>query len=172
MLYLKDATTRHARKLAPHLRPIDIEELEALMPIKGTENALRYSILNSDESWVVMDDSLVVGLAGYAKLHEDHATVWLVGSKLLTARPKEFHRLAGEVLNYIHDKYAVLTNVLLEKNTLHRRWLEAQGAEFRFRYLIHTGDYAMRFYHVRTDRDRPGRQRLAGRGECRSFLAS
>ena len=58
------------------------------------------------------------------------ASVWALGTDWITENPLKFQRVTNKVLPLMSDGYSVIGGLVDAKNTVHVRWLIANGFEF------------------------------------------
>jgi hypothetical protein len=136
-MILRPSIVSDPKNLAPHLRAVDVAEVAAVNGWTGRQ-ALEAGLQMGSECWTFVDDEIgPVGMSGVvpdleilqdAKIVAGH--VWLLGSKELTACPKEFMRLSRELLTSFEEQYTILSNYVDVRNTKSIRWLKALGFSF------------------------------------------
>ena len=118
--------------LANNLREIDREEALAMSPLSDIHATICDSFEDSWLSGVVEVDDLPVLGWGAAPVGRGYWGLWMLGtdelSKYKKTLLKESRVFVGDILKATQAR--ALVNMTLQKNILHRRWLQALGADF------------------------------------------
>lgn len=127
MIKLRPATSDDACYLAPRLRDMDRMECEALFPVP-VEAVLIESVRLSLVAISITDpDDVPLGVFGVVPESEQVGLIWLVGTNGLLRHQRELMRKAGVLIQEMHKVRPCLTNIVHEKNIVHRRWLHHFG---------------------------------------------
>lgn len=127
MINLRPATLDDARYLAPRLRDMDRMECEALFPVP-VETVLVESVrLSLAAISIYNDEGTPLGVFGVVPESEQVGLIWLVGTNGLLRHQRELMRKAPALLQEMHKVRPCLTNIVHEKNVVHRRWLHHFG---------------------------------------------
>jgi hypothetical protein len=118
--------------LAPRLRLADLQEIQATT----TESPI--DVLRTGAWWsrpsvtIIGNHGFVAGIFGVVPQEDGSGVVWMLGSDELTKPPlsRQFIRECRTFVKIIGRGYTELHNVIDERNTVHRRWLEWLGFEF------------------------------------------
>ncbi len=127
MINLRPATLDDATYLAPRLRKMDRMECEALFPLP-VQTVLQESVrLSAVCITITEEDDTPLGFFGVVPESEQVGLIWLVGTDGLLRHQRELMRKAGVLLQEMHKVRPCLTNIVHEKNIVHRRWLHHFG---------------------------------------------
>lgn len=118
--------------LAGRLRQADLDELKAaspLDPIVILRTGAYYSVPSVS---IIGNKGSVAGMFGVVPQKDGTGVIWLLGTDELVQRPlcRQFIRECRYHLKCLQRNYTQLHNVIDERNTVHRRWLEWLGFEF------------------------------------------
>lgn len=126
MIKLRPALPSDAAYLAPRLRDMDRMECEAIFPLP-VEDVLHESIRLSAVAVSITSRDDLLGVFGVVPESEQVGLIWLVGTNGLLRHQRELMRKAPALLQEMHKVRPCLTNIVHEKNTVHRRWLHHFG---------------------------------------------
>ena len=118
--------------LAPRLRQADLDELQASCSLPPLQ-VLQTGAYNSVPSVTVIgNNGFVAAMFGVVPQPDGTGVVWLLGSDELTKPPlsRQFIRECRTFVKVLERGYTELHNIIDERNTVHRRWLEWIGFEF------------------------------------------
>lgn len=137
VLRVRPAALADAEALAPRLRPADLREIAARSGEAPVE-VLRRGVGAGKCYAIESHSGDVVALFGVSPSHEPKlGIVWLLGSEELVRHKTTFLRHSREWLARLAEGYALLGNLVDERNTVHVRWLQWLG--FRFLRRIPLG---------------------------------
>ena len=130
MGYAVPATPDHAAQLAPNLRPADRREVQALTGLPPEIVLPQVLRPNTMAGFTDMGELAVLFGADPVPGFPEVGVIWMVANDVIVRRPLEFHQSAKAMLAQFHRQYPLLTNVMDERNTVHRRWLSLLGFSF------------------------------------------
>lgn len=134
---VRQARAPDVEELAPKLREADRAEIHALLGLSAQAALTRHLSRARRAYTAVSDDGpfLMFGVESSSVLGVGH--VWLVGSSRIEQMSMRFLRQSRFWMAELAKDYAVLTNYVDERNTVHVRWLEWLGCHFTARYPRH-----------------------------------
>jgi len=124
------ATADHCHLIAPHLRPLDVDEIWSMCAMKPLD-ALLYSVQDSKEAMtVMMPDSdipvMMFGLGSAMNILDRKRSIWLLGTDQIRRIKKQFIIESGIYLETLAAGETVY-NYVLQGNTPSLRWLKMLG---------------------------------------------
>lgn len=127
---IKKSTREDAACLSDNLREADIREIyraSKRTPLVALCNGLR-----SSRCFTAHFEGHPVMMFGLMEDKSDPtiASVWALGTDWITENPLKFQRVTNKVLPLMSDGYSVIGGLVDAKNTVHVRWLIANGFEF------------------------------------------
>lgn len=128
-LEIRECTPEATRIIAENLRGADEVEV-LLLTGKPPVEALRESVEGSVASYCGYFDGVPGGIFGVAKLTDEVGVPWMVGTELMVKYRREWMCKAAEKVQWMHNQFPVLTNIVHEKNYASIRWLHRLGFEF------------------------------------------
>ncbi|WP_347989501.1 hypothetical protein [Methylomonas sp. AM2-LC] len=135
--------------LAEHLRPGDIEELEAVTALKPCE-AVIASVQASDpqflRAWLA--DGELLCIAGCSPINTTRAAPWLLGTDLLDKHLLRLTKEARAGVDAMLAVYPVLSNVIDVRQVRVMRWLKLLGFDMLYSQEARPGFNVMRFERV------------------------
>ena len=122
------ATEDHAREIAPRMRDCDVDEVFAASG-RGRLSSLLYSLSRSDFAQTLEIDGRPESLFGCGTVNVmgNVGAPWLLGSDALERNARFFLRESRLWIDRMRTHYAVLRNVVDDRNTVSKRWLEWLG---------------------------------------------
>jgi hypothetical protein len=127
---IRKAVPIDCEKMAPNLRPIDVEEIAAVTDF-DTLKALQVSYRSSARRYTVEMDGDPVIIGGVAS-HPTEVFVgipWMLATTAFDRLKPVFIEHHAEIINEIFGGYKTLVNMALTSNTTALRWLQALGFE-------------------------------------------
>ena len=128
-LELLPARIEHAYALAPHMKQADREEVKAASGLEPLEVLLK-SLELSEKAYAILEKDEVIALGGLAPLTEHIGIPWALTSNKIALYPKQFCRIAKELIKGFHKSYPLLSNFCDAQNTTTIRWLKWCGFQF------------------------------------------
>jgi hypothetical protein len=128
MFRIIPATEAHAREIAPRMRVSDVEEVFAATG-RGRLSALLYSLERSDFSYTIEFDGRPETMfgCGTSNLIGKVGAPWLLGTSALEHHRRHFLGGSRFWIEKMKDEYAVLRNIVDDRNTVSKRWLQWLG---------------------------------------------
>jgi hypothetical protein len=123
---LEPAGKRHARELARIMRKADLDEVEALLGVRVAEQAVRYSINRSVETYAAYVGRDLLCVFG-VMLMEGSQAVWMLSGTNVNKYQSTFYRCSKIVINYLRGKYPLMMNMVHSRYPAAIRWLERLG---------------------------------------------
>ena len=142
------ATPDDADTFAPILRPADATEV-LRMGEGPVASVLRRSIARSVEAYVFEDGGhplAVYGIVQPSAMDPMYGVPWLVGTRYLTARPKQFLRETVAQMAIWRTRYTVMSNMVDARYAQAIRWLRWLG--FSIGAPMATGLHGAPFRHI------------------------
>lgn len=128
-LEIRETTPEATRIIAERLR--DADEVEVfLLTGKPSYEALCESIAGSEASYCGYFDGEPGGIFGLGKLNDEVGIPWMVGTPLMVRHSREWLPRSKAMIEWMHNRYPVLTNIVHGKNAKSIRWLHRLGFEF------------------------------------------
>lgn len=126
-LIVRPSVLLDAYALGPRLRPDDQAELDACSGSDPCE-ILAHGFLHGRVCLTLERDGRPIAMFGTVD-HPDHCSgiIWLLGSPEIEDVARPFIRASRRFLQALAAPYNYVTNVLDERNLLHRRWLQWMG---------------------------------------------
>lgn len=133
MAHARKATREDALALAPRLRPVDVKEVRVLTgmdPLTSLLNGVKH-----DARAIVADDGeTVIGMFGVTPTKlPGVGAAWLLATEELVnkrSHTRQFLRECRAWTWWLHTKYPVIGNTILDENRVAIRWLRWLGFEF------------------------------------------
>ena len=123
------ATIEHAHQLAPVMKAADREEVKAASGLEPLEVLLK-SLELSEKAYAIVVGGEVIAIGGLVPLTRNVGIPWGLTSDKIALYPKQFCKIAKELIKGFHKSYPLLTNFCDAQNTTTIRWLKWGG--FRF----------------------------------------
>lgn len=125
------AIYEHIAPIAMHLRQADKDEVTASSG-KSAFEALEFSLGRSAISRTVLIDGVPAGMFGCGDLNilASVGSPWLLGTDDLERAPLQFLRTSIGWRDQLLQRYAVLRNLVDDRNTASIRWLHWLGFTF------------------------------------------
>jgi hypothetical protein len=122
------ATAEHAATIAPRMRLSDVREVFAASGNQPLE-ALLLSIERSDFAYTVEFDGVAETMfgCGTVNLMARVGAPWLLGTDALERHYRHFLRGSRVWVGRMKRDYASLRNIVDDRNTVSKRWLEWMG---------------------------------------------
>jgi len=134
---VRPATGEDVKFLAERLRPEDVAEIVAASGLKPII-ALGQGFVESEQCWVVTYKGEPCAIFGVVESpHVQWARfgrVWLLGTDKVQLWSLTFHKLTALWIRKLSEGYAILGNVVDERQTAHLRWLKRVGFKQIRRY--------------------------------------
>ena len=136
-LRIREAVSADADLLAQCIRPQDAAEIRAMHGAQvDLAEAVRSAIRRSSHAWTAFlgdDIAMVGGVADVGSLLTGNiGSPWLLGSRLMFARPGALTRTGRRYVAFMHTLYPELVNFIDTRNTRSIAWLQRLG------FTIHT----------------------------------
>jgi hypothetical protein len=106
------------------MRKEDKDEIIGLTGLDPFE-ALRQSILVSEDCWTVLDNGKVLCIAGCNKV-DDGGCMWILFGDIQSI-PLSFFKESRKYLKYLLDKYKMLSNYTAANNDFIIKWAKSLG---------------------------------------------
>jgi hypothetical protein len=124
------ARPHHAKVIASHMRPRDVEEVRAgwlMEPLAAIEHALDHSFY----SRILFYDLEAIAIYGLAPLSilGGSAQLWLFGTAAIDKYPISFARASREALRGLFQHCSLMTNVVDAHDRPALKWLAWLGGE-------------------------------------------
>lgn len=124
------STAEHCHLIAPHLRPMDVDEIWSMCAMKPLD-ALLYSVQDSKEALtVLMPDTdipvMMFGLGGASGILNPKRSIWLLGTDQIRRISRTFIMESGRYLETLAAGETVY-NYVLKGNAPSLRWLKMLG---------------------------------------------
>jgi hypothetical protein len=118
--------------LAPRLRQADLDELKAATSEQPIDILRTGAFYSRPAVTIIGNNGYVAGMFGVVPQRDGSGVVWMLGSDEITKPPlsRQFIRECRTFVKVLERGYTELHNVIDERNTVHRRWLEWIGFEF------------------------------------------
>lgn len=128
MFRIIPAEEAHIDDIAPRMREADRLEVLAASG-RSPASALRYSIGRSDFAYTVEFDGRPETMfgCGTVDILSNIGAAWLLGSDALEHHYRDFLRGSKLWISRMQQEYAVLRNIVDDRNTVSMRWLEWLG---------------------------------------------
>jgi hypothetical protein len=138
MLSLQPSVVSDAEFIARHMRPEDVQEIDAASGC-SPESALLAGLQFSDVCLTVHSDEPIAMMGVGASPNPSVGAIWMLSTPALERHATEFLRANKRtaVLDNFHRLYPVLWNHVDERNTKHIRWLKWLGFTFIMRHPFH-----------------------------------
>jgi len=145
-LYIRRARLIDASTLAPEARQSDLDEVAAL-GWQAIDSAVRHSIMMSDRSYSAFIGKQLLAIGGIERISSllYSGRPWLIGTKLVDARPGTFMRGCRPQLARMAAGYRFLENYVYVENGRTINWLQRLGFEVHFPAVPY-GIYGKPFY--------------------------
>lgn len=129
---VRRSTLDDARYIAPRLREADKRECDALLALPPELVLPEAVCAPTRRVWTFATDAgEPVGLFGLdATPIPQVGTIWMVSTPVINKHPQEFLRGSIRVVTAMNNEYPILTNMMDERNTLHKKWLRWLGFSF------------------------------------------
>lgn len=134
----RPAIPSDADLLAPQLRPQDVIEIQAMHGRHvDLAEAVRTAIRCSSSAWTAFlgdEIAMVGGVADVGSLLTGNiGSPWLLGSRVMFARPGVLTRVGRRYVAFMHTTYPDLVNFIDARNDRSIAWLQRLG------FTVHTG---------------------------------
>ncbi|MGH0000107.1 phage protein Gp13 family protein [Pseudovibrio ascidiaceicola] len=128
---IRPATAEDILDFAPKMREADKEEVEAIIGLDPLA-ALSIGLFQSDQCCIgINPEGEVVGVFGVVPIVPNQiGSVWFLSSDAITRSARHVVREAREWLDEQNATYPILTNVVTDANTVHKRLLRSLGFTF------------------------------------------
>lgn len=122
------AKPEHIDIIAPRMREADRLEIQAASG-KTPREALEFSIGRSDIAHTVLfgDEPAAMFGVGYVNIINGIGAPWLLGTDAVERNYRHFLRGSRWWRDRMLERYAVLTNLVDDRNTVSKRWLSWLG---------------------------------------------
>lgn len=128
-----------AHILAPHFRPEDLREIQAVTS-EDPAKAVEASIRQSPYTYTITVKDKPIAIFGVNHYTPISGIIWLLGSDELLKVKIPFLRQSPKWLEAFHNLYPVLFNVVCVWNKLHIDWLKWLG----FRFIREYKEYGLK----------------------------
>lgn len=130
-LAIVPAEYHHIAPIAIHMRQADRDEVKAASG-KSPFEALEYSLEKSSVARTVLVDGVPAGMFGCGDLNIllGIGCPWLLGTDDLMLERRAFLRASVDWRNQLLSRYAVLRNLIDDRNDVSIRWLRWLGFGF------------------------------------------
>lgn len=128
---IRPATVQDVMDLAPRISASDRFEIMALAGMKPDE-ALALGFFHSEKCMTgISPDGEVVAMLGVVPIvPRKEGSVWMLCAEDMGHSPRQIVRIASTWIAEQQERFEVLSNVVSEQNTRHRRLLKALGFTF------------------------------------------
>lgn len=143
--YIRLSTLDDPFTIGPKLRKADISEIKAASG-RLPSDALMRGVLNSRPCYTaITPDGEPSGMFGVVPADKNTGIIWALFTDNILNHRKEFMRVSRQVVEECNNQYALLTNVVDARNTVHVRWLRKLGFVF-LREIEEYGYEKRKFY--------------------------
>lgn len=124
------ASIEHIAPLAERMRAADVDEVLAASG-RAPHEALEISLRKSALAWTALIDGSPEIMFGVGDLNVLTLTAapWLLGTDAVERHYREFSRRSRDWRDQLLERYAVLRNVVDDRNEVSKRWLRWLGFE-------------------------------------------
>lgn len=128
MFKIVPSTEGHALRIAPRMRLADIEEVKAASG-RTAIGALLYSLGRSDFAYTVEFNGRPETMfgCGTVDILGNVGAPWLLGTNALESHYRHFLRGSRFWVSRMMGQYAMLRNIVDDRNAVSKRWLEWLG---------------------------------------------
>lgn len=127
---IRKATPQDVLDFAPNMRDADKQEVEALTGLDPLA-CLMLGLMHSDPCMAgVSNEGEIVMIFGINQLDPGVGAIWMLSSNAIKDHARELVREGKRWLDEQHALYPVLTNVVDERNDVHRRLIKHMGFSF------------------------------------------
>lgn len=133
MAHVRKASKEDAVSLAPRLRPVDVKEVRVLTGMDPLASLLN-GVGHDARSIVADDGHTIIGMFGVTPTSlPGVGAAWLLASDELVSNrshSRQFIRECRAWMWWMHTKYPVIGNTILDENRVAIRWLRWLGFQF------------------------------------------
>lgn len=124
-----DSVRADALYLADHLRPSDLEELEAagIRTSEARKEAILVALYLEGECHTLMVDGVPAAMFGVVDMGNGKGSPWLLGTTVLDTQKRRLLTDARVVVQNMMQQYNALENYIYEGSKINRRWLRWLG---------------------------------------------
>jgi hypothetical protein len=126
---IRDMSLEGARIVAMDLRPQDEVEVR-LCTGKSPVEVVVESVACSEASFLGYYGEDPVFVFGLTRLSDEVGAPWMLGTPQVEKATKRWLPKAQAIVEWMHNRYPVLTNIVHKKNTKSIRWLKWMGFQF------------------------------------------
>ena len=142
----------HVRRVARMMRKADRDEVFAASgrtPIQS----LTFSLRKSSEAWTALIDGKPEVIFGLADLNvlAGIGAPWLLGTDAVTRHRRAFLRGSVEWRGQLLARYAILRNLVDDRNAVSKRWLKWLGFQLSSPVPIGHDGAAFRLFELRRE---------------------
>lgn len=141
---LRSSTLEDAHYIATHMRQADRQECEALHGLPP--EIVLPNAIGRPRVFTWERDGVPIAMGGVDPSIPNVGIVWMTSTDdILKNRVSFLREMCRPTLDFLHQEFPILTNVVDARNTIHHRWLRWLGFVF-LRKIDRWGAHSVPFY--------------------------